>query len=405
MSRKSSRLKPEYWLLVLAVAGIVFGTLAALGDRLTPSSAGLPSPMPPSRPTASEEEAWRIEDEQNTVQVFESAKWGVVKVTTSRSERVYNGSPISSRKGNGSGFFVDRQGHVVTNYHVIEDATNIEVQTISGRSYAATVAGADRLTDLAVLSVEIPETEVYPLVLADYSLVRVGQKAIVLGSPLATGSSMGLDRSPTVTTGIISAKDRSMPIESLTRPNVNDFTIEDLVQTDAAVNPGNSGGPLLNSNGEVVGVVTAIMDAANGIGFAIPSQVVGAIVPELILHGKVVRAYMGVSYHRLDEMNAALGDAAFSEAGYPPTWGALVTGIDEGSPAEKAGLRPCEEVVIVGGTELPFGGDIIVGLDGVPITGSNLSNEILKHKPGDRVVAEVLRGNRKVKVELILGSR
>lgn len=405
MSQKPSRLKPEYWLLILAVVGIVFGTLATLGDRLAPSFAGPPPSLPLPRPSASEEEAWRIQDEQNTVEVFEAAKWGVVKVTTSRAERGYNGSPVSARKGNGSGFFVDRQGHVVTNYHVIEDATTIEIQTISGRSYPAVVVGADRLTDLAVLRADIPENEVYPLVLADYSLVRVGQKAIVLGSPLATGSSMGLDRSPTVTTGIISAKDRSMPIESLTKPNVNDFTIEDLIQTDAAVNPGNSGGPLLNSHGEVVGVVTAIMDAANGIGFAIPSQVVAEVVPELILHGKVVRAYMGVQYHRLDEMNAALGDAVFSEAGYPPTWGALVTGVDKGGPADKAGLRPCDEMVVVNGTELPVGGDIIVSLDGVPITGSNLSDEILKHKPGDRVVVEVLRGNRRVKVELILGSR
>lgn len=405
MSRKPLRLKPEYWLLVLAVAGIVLGTLATLGDRFTPSYAGLPTPTTYTRPSASDEETWRIEDEQNTVQVFESAKWGVVKVTTSRTERSYNGSPVSARKGNGSGFFVDRQGHVVTNYHVIEDATSIEVQTISGRSYTAKVAGADRLTDLAVLSVDIPQSEVYPLVLADYSLVRVGQKAIVLGSPLATGSSMGLDRSPTITTGIISAKDRSMPIESLTRPNVNDFTIEDLIQTDAAVNPGNSGGPLLNSRGEVVGVVTAIMDAANGIGFAIPSQVVAEVVPELILHGKVVRAYMGVSFLRLDHMSAELGGTALAEAGFPPSWGALVTGVDEGGPAEKAALRPCDEVVIVGGSEVPFGGDIIVGLDGVPITGSNLSDEILRHKPGDRVVVDVLRGNRKVKIELILGSR
>ena len=382
--KRRAAIKPEYWLLVLAVAGIVLGTLATLGDRLSTSYA--PPAETASRPASSDEDAWRIQDEQNTVEVFESAKWGVVKVSTSRTGLTPSGSPVSHRKGNGSGFFVDGQGHVVTNYHVIEDATDIEIQTISGRIYSAAVAGADRLTDLAVLEVQIPKEEVYALTLADYSLVRVGQKAIVLGSPLATGSSMGLDRSPTITTGIISAKDRLMPIESLTRPNVNDFTIEDLIQTDAAVNPGNSGGPLLNSSGEVVGVVTAIMDSANGIGFAIPSQVVGAVVPDLIRSGKVVRAFMGVSYLRLDLLRSELGDAAYAETGLPDSQGAMVTDLDKGGPGEKAGLRAADEVLIAGGQDVPVGGDIIIALEGVPITGSNLSDEILRHEPGDREI-------------------
>ncbi len=395
--KKRNIARPEYWLLLLAVAGIVLGTLATLGERFSGRLSFIPSAETATRPNpnTSSEEAWRIQDEQNTVEVFESVKWGVVKVSTSRT----------SHKGNGSGFFIDGQGHVVTNYHVVEDATDIEIQTIAGRTYSAKVAGADRLTDLAVLDVEIPKPEVYPLILADYSLVKVGQKAIVMGSPLATGSSMGLDRSPTITTGIISAKDRSMPIESLTRPNVNDFTIEDLIQTDAAVNPGNSGGPLLNSSGEVVGVVTAIMDSANGIGFAIPSQVVSAVVPDLIQIGKVVRAFMGVSYVRLDLLRSELGAVAYREAGLPDTHGAMVIGLDAGGPGQKAGLRVADGVVIVGGQDVPVGGDIITALEGVPITGSNLSDEILRHKPGDRIVLEVLRDGRKVAVDLVLGSR
>lgn len=405
MKNRSPYQKPEYWLFALALAGIILGTLATFGNDLSPSFAGLPAPQNSSRPSASDEEVWRIQDEQNTVEVFGAAKWGVVKVSTSRTGRTSLGTPQASRKGNGSGFFVDNQGHVVTNNHVIEDATAIEVQTISGRSFKATVIGSDRLTDLAVLKVEAPSDEIYPLRLADYSAVKVGQKAIVLGSPLATGSSMGLDRSPTVTTGIISAKDRSMPIESLTKPNVNDYTIENLIQTDAAVNPGNSGGPLLNSSGEVVGVVTAIMDSANGIGFAIPSQVVGSIVPEILRNGKVTRAFMGVSYLQLDVLYHDLGTTAFSQLDLPTSKGALVTELEDGGPGERAGLRGSTKTLIAGGQEVPVGGDIVTGLDGVEVTGSNLSTEILRHKPGDKVRLDVLRGNQKISVDLVLGSR
>lgn len=406
MNKRNPRGKPEYWLLVLALAGIVIGTLATFGDSLATSHAGLPTPLNSSRPALSDEEAWRIQDEQNTMEVFEAVRRGVVKVTTSwardqREDRL----PWSARKGNGSGFFVDGQGHVVTNYHVVEDAASIEVQTSSGRTYPAAVAGADRLTDLAVLDVEVPQEEVFPLTLADFSLVRVGQKAIVMGSPLATGSSMGLGRSPTITTGIVSAIDRSMPIESVSKPNVNDFTIEHLIQTDAAVNPGNSGGPLLNSSGEVVGVVTAIMDSANGIGFAIPSQVVAGVVPDLIENGRVVRAFMGISYLSLDVLYEELGEDAYAEAGWPQSKGALITGLEEQGPGKKAGLRSSEETVTAGGEEFPTGGDIIVGLDGEAITGSNLHSELGEHRPGDKIVLDVLRHGRVIEVEMTLGSR
>ena len=275
MRRTSLRSKPEYWLVVLALIGAVAGAVATYTGRLSPrlsGSVGLTGTVPSQ---TEEEASWRIQDEENTVEVFEMAKRGVVMVVTTYPGGAGSGRAGAERHGNGSGFFIDEAGHVVTNNHVIEGATAVEIHTYSGKSYKASVAGADRLTDLAVLSVgDIPKEEVFSLTLADSGSVRVGQKAIVLGSPLATGSAMGLDRSPTVTTGIISAKDRSMPIESLTKPNVNDYTIENLIQTDAAVNPGNSGGPLLDSKGRVVGVVTAIMDSATGIGFAIPADVV-----------------------------------------------------------------------------------------------------------------------------------
>lgn len=416
--RKMERLsKPEYWLLLLAIIGILFGTLATYGKGIAPGFPGFswlpdspgaslsPVRVRPPVTTPGDEASWRIEDEENTVEVFESAKRGVVMVITSRG-RPASGNPVISRKGNGSGFFIDYEGHVVTNYHVVEDAAAIEVQTFSGRLYKAVVVGSDRLTDLAVLEVQaIPQEEVFPIPLADYREVRVGQKAIVLGSPLATGSSMGLDRSPTVTTGIISAKDRSMPIESLSRPNVTDYTIENLIQTDAAVNPGNSGGPLLNSRGEVVGVVTAIMDAASGIGFAIPSQVVAGVVPDILRAGEVTRPYMGIRFQQLDLLAKDMDAAAFAQLGLGVSKGALLIEVEESSSAAKAGLKGSTRQVTVGGQEYSVGGDIITGLDGVEIVGSNLSGEILKHKPGDKVKLEVLRDGEKMTVEVTLGSR
>ena len=310
-----------------------------------------------------------------------------------------------SRRGNGTGFFVDSVGHIVTNFHVIEGATKILVHTYSGTTYAASVVGSDRLTDLAVLKVDAPAEEIVPLALADYSQVKVGQKAIAVGMPLATGTNMGLDRSPTVTTGIVSAKDRSLPIESKTKPGVNDFTIENLLQTDAAVNPGNSGGPLLNSSAEVVGVVTAIMDSASGIGFAIPSNIVADVLPQIIANGEVKRAYMGISYLPLDELAKTYGEEVVAALGLPTLKGALVTEVEPGMAADKAGIIGKTKNIVVAGLEFPVGGDIIVSINGVQVSGSDLSGLILRHKPGDTVTLEVFRGDRRMTLELTLGSR
>jgi 2-alkenal reductase len=406
MKKTSLSRKPEYWLLVLALLGILLGTVATYAGRLSPDVPGMAGVARPPAITGGSEASWRLQDEQNTVEVFEATKRGVVLVATTRGSQGAAGRPGTSRKGNGSGFFIDQQGHIVTNNHVIEDATAIEVQTFAGTIYKATVIGSDRLTDLAVLQVQgVPKEEIFPLKLADYETVKVGQKAIVLGSPLATGSSMGLDRSPTVTTGIISAKDRSMPIESLTKPNVNDFTVENLVQTDAAVNPGNSGGPLLSSKGEVIGVVTAIMDSASGIGFAIPSQVVADVIPKILQSGGVRRAFMGIAFLPLDRLSKDMDAASFAQLGLSVSKGALVTEVESGGPAEKAGIKGSTRRVTIGGQEFATGGDVIVSIDGVEVAGSDLSGEILTHKPGDKVRLGLVRDGRRITVEVTLGSR
>lgn len=398
--------KPEAWLLILALIGAITGSLATYGrEAADRASTGSPPGITLAQ-SSPDEEAWRIQDEENTVQVFEAAIRGVVMVTTyGSSGRSGPDTSGLSRLGNGSGFFIDSEGHIVTNNHVVEEATSVEVRTYSGQVLPATVVGTDRLTDLAVLSVDIPEEEVYPLTLADYSQVRVGQKAIVLGSPMATGSDMGLDRSSSVTTGIISAKDRSLPIESVTRPGVNDFTVENLIQTDAAVNPGNSGGPLLNSKGEVVGVVTAILDSASGIGFAIPSEVVYQVVPQILQTGSMTWAFMGVSYYPIDALLEGLDSQSIAKLDLGVTEGALVTDVNQDGPADKAGIKGSLRTVTIDGEDYPAGGDIIASMDGTPVRGSDLSSLITRHKPGDKVVLDIIRDGKHLTVEVVLGSR
>jgi len=388
------------WLLFLAVLGILSGAILTFAQE-KPFDIGFPGgqgtvgePGQELKPVQHEAPSY-LADEENTVQVYEATRRGVIMVLTDY--------PDQGRRGNGSGFFWDQEGHVVTNFHVVEDARSILVHTSSGNSYEAKVIGTDRLTDLAVLKVEAPKDEIFPLPRGDFDKVKVGQKAIVMGSPFASDSSLGLDRSPGITTGIISAKDRSLPIPSRTKPGVNDFTVENLLQTDAAVNPGNSGGPLLDSHGKVVGIVTAIIDSANGIGFAIPVNVAEAIVPQLIRDGRVQRAYLGVSYLPLDDLKKTIGDA-YEMLGFPPQ-GALVTDVDKGGPADKAGLKGGTRRASVRGQEILLGGDVIVALEGVPIFGSNLSSEILKYPPGTIVTVEVLRDAKRLAFKVVLGSR
>jgi S1-C subfamily serine protease len=398
--RNSRFLKPEALIILLAAIGIAIGTMATVGRGVALDS--LFSPVNKSYENdylTSVEEAWRIQDEKNTISTYQSAKFGVVLVSTS------SGSGATLSRGNGSGFFIDNEGHIVTNHHVIENADRIEIHTHSGNVYEATVVGADRLTDLAVLKVMAPQSDIHPLPIGDYSAVRVGQKAIVLGSPLATGSSLGLDRSPTITTGVISAIDRSLPIESQTKPGVNDFTVENLIQTDAAVNPGNSGGPLLNSRGEVVGVVTAIIGSANGIGFAIPSSVMAEVIPEILKHGEVSRAFMGISYLPLDTLRKNMTEEEFRKMGLSVEEGALITDVDSQGPAHKAGLKPAQDTVMIGGVQYVTGGDVITAIDHVPVKGSDLSSKVLEYRPGDIVTLTVIRNGKTLEIDITLGSR
>lgn len=362
------------------------------GPGLSAAAEGISAEGPNSRDISL---GWRQDSEENTVAVAAAAIPGVVQIRVRKSQP-HSGFTVPVQ-GGGSGFVYDQQGYIVTNNHVVAGGERVEVVFSDGRIFAATVVGTDRLTDLAVVKVDRPAGELAVLPLGDSDRVRVGQKAIAIGSPLGddNGITMGLNKAPSVTQGIISAKDRSMPVMSEKDENVTDFRIENLLQTDAAINPGNSGGPLLNSRGEVVGVNTAIIPGAQGIGFAIPSNVVRSVVPDLIKGGKVNRAYLGITFNDLSKVLADLGDT-FKP---PVARGVLVMEVRPGTPAAKAGLKGFE------GSGLGIDGDIIVAINGIPVDGDTLPREILKYKPGETVKLDVYRGDKRIEISISLGQR
>ncbi|MGE5590368.1 MAG: S1C family serine protease [Bacillota bacterium] len=340
-------------------------------------------------------------EERNVVAVVEVASPGVVQILVDAPTATHPAGGQSS----GSGFVWDTDGHIVTNNHVVEEGGRITAVFHGGSQVEARVVGADHLTDLAVLEVKVPKSALAPLPLADSDKVRVGQKAIAIGSPLGIGEvsdEFGLDGEPTVTEGIVSAKDRTLPIQ---QNGVTEFRIRRLIQTDAAINPGNSGGPLLNSRAEVIGVNTAIIPTARGIGFAIPSNVVSRVVPQLIAEGKVERPQLGIEFVSLERVRKDLRDA-FDELGFPTDHGALVTAVVPGSGAAEAGIRGSTGTQLVAGYgPVPVGGDIIVAVDGRAIAGDDLPEAVLGYSVGERITLTLYRNGQKMDVEVTLSRR
>ncbi len=306
--------------------------------------------------------------------VYARAYKSVVEITASGSETNPSGEP-GTQRAQGSGFVYDRDGTIVTNQHVVGDSSSLSVRFWNGTSYEAELVGTDPSTDLAVLRVDAPASLLAPLALGDSSALDVGDAVAAIGSPF------GLEG--TLTTGVVSALHRQM-----TAPN--NFTITDSVQTDAAINHGNSGGPLLDAQGRVVGVNAQIESDSggnDGIGFAIPSNTVRSIVDQLLDTGAVEHAYLGIGL-----VSAANGVA--------------VTEVREGTPADSAGLEPATGTTTVDGEEVPSGGDVIVAIDGEPVTTSaELQSAIDAQKPGDTVTLTVLRDGDRTTVEVTLGTR
>jgi len=305
------------------------------------------------------------------IQIFERSEEGVVQVNIQRS------SDLVTSNGVGSGFVFDKNGHVITNEHVVNDAEKVIVTFLDGRSYNADVIGVDAATDIAVIQVDADPSLLKPLHIGDSSNLKVGMEVAAIGNPF------GL--SGTMTSGIISALGRLLP-------QATGFSIPDVVQTDAAINPGNSGGPLLNSRAEVVGINTAIQSATGeftGVGFAIPSNTIAKIVPRLIADGVYHHPWVGISGRDIDPALAKALNLVDAR-------GFLIINIVPGSPAEKAGLKGSAETREVDGVEYLLGGDVILSVDGKIV---RQIDDILIHLQrykavGDEMVLEVLRDGR-----------
>jgi S1-C subfamily serine protease len=320
-------------------------------------------------------------------QVYEAAAGSVVEISTSGSAEDTPFGYGQLQQGTGSGFVYDDEGHIVTNYHVVEGAETLTVRFADGTEREATVVGTDPSTDLAVIDVDAPASELAPLVVADTDTVSVGEPVVAIGSPY------GLEG--TVTAGIVSALDRQIQAP-------DGYTISGAIQTDAAINPGNSGGPLLDADGRVIGV-NAQIESDNGgnvgLGFAIPGDTVRTVASQLISGQDVEHAYLGV---QISEVPAEV----VQEAGGPDQAAVAVTSVSPGSPADDAGLEAEATTGGADGQGYPSGGDLIVAVNGEAVeSAAELQSAIATGKPGETVTLTVVRDGSERQVEAVLGSR
>jgi S1-C subfamily serine protease len=324
-------------------------------------------------------------------QIYRNAAPGVVVITATQTQEVpptfFQPAQKEQSRSLGSGFVVDKRGDVVTNDHVVAGASRIRVGFDGGASYPATVVGADPSTDVAVVRVKAPASALHPLAFGDSGGSQVGDPIYAIGNPF------GLDR--TMTAGIVSATGRDIQAP-------NGLTIANAIQTDAPINHGNSGGPLIDRSGKVVGVNAQIeggtVDANVGVGFAIPSDTAGSIARQLIEHGQAKHAWLGVEVATIDPSVARVVRGL-------PSQGVVVARVTKGSPAAKAGLAGATRQVTIDGVSAPLGGDAIVAFDGKPMrTSAQLADAVAQHKPGDVVKLTVLRGGARRTVAVTLGD-
>lgn len=311
--------------------------------------------------------------ELHTIRLFEEASPSVCYITTKTRQRSFWGYDVTEvPSGSGSGFVWDKDGHIITNYHVIDGATKAIVTLANGESYEASAAGYAKEKDLAVLKIDAPAGALNPIPLGTSEGIRVGQAVYAIGNPF------GLDQ--TLTTGVVSALDREINSQA-------GIPIRGVIQSDAAINPGNSGGPLLDSRGQLIGVNTAIYSpsgASAGIGFSIPVDVVSYVVPDLIRYGEIRRATIGADFRQFSRIK-----------------GLVLYNVLENGPADRAGIR--------GVSRDPRGnrvlGDLLVGINGVPVTTSTeYFLEMEKYEPGETIRLNLIRDEREVAVQVRLGS-
>ena len=389
-----ARMPQKILLLALGGAALIgagggVGTYAAGGGGSKTTTRGVTPPTAASSTGSSSTSAGTLTSQSSPLSIGEIYKRDApavveITVTTQGSTGVF-GQGGGTQQAQGSGFVYDSQGDIVTDQHVVSGASSISVRFANGASYKATLVGQDASSDLAVIKVNAPASLLHPLALADSSTVSVGDGVVAIGSPF------GLQG--TITSGIVSALHRD-----ITAPN--NFTITDTIQTDAAINHGNSGGVLLNLSGNVVGV-TAQIDSESGgndgVGFAIPSNTIRSIVSQLIGSGSVQRAYLGVHIQTIPT------DAA-GRLNVPA--GVEITSVVSGSPASKAGIKGSTGSEIVNGQQYVTGGDVITQVDGRAVTNADtLQTEVAGRKPGTKVTLTLVRNGTTKTVTVTLGTR
>ena len=325
-------------------------------------------------------------EEANNVKIYHDAAPAVANIVTRAVEYdfFFNAVPV---EGAGSGFVIDPRGYILTNAHVIQGVQTVEVTLGDQSRHPAKVVGSDPRNDIALLKIDPRGKPLVALPLGDSRALRVGQRVLAIGNPFGFQS--------TLTTGVVSALGRTVQTDERT-------VIDEAIQTDAAINRGNSGGPLLDSHGRVVGINSAIFSPSGttaGIGFAIPIHTAKQIADDLIREGRVRRAYLGVD-------TTALFPGLAEALGLPVEEGLLIERVVPNSPAAQAGVRGGSRAVIAGMRRILVGGDVLVALDGQPVSNQLDMNRLLNRKrPGERVRLTVFRGRQKMDVEVMLGER
>ncbi|MGO8696061.1 MAG: S1C family serine protease [Rectinemataceae bacterium] len=336
-------------------------------------------------------------DELQNIDVYQRLNEGVVNITTEIVAINWFYEPVPQEGGSGSGSIIDSRGYVLTNNHVVKDATKIYVNLANGGRYLAKVVGVDPENDLAIIKFDPPkDVRLTVIPFGDSSQLKVGQKVLAIGNPF------GLER--TLTQGIVSGIGRPVTESSDSGTNV---LIRDMIQTDASINPGNSGGPLLNSRGEMIGVNTMIYSPSGGsvgIGFAVPVNTAKRVVPDLIRSGMVRRGWIGVeSVQLFPELVDFMKQNGYA---VPVSSGLLVSRVDRGGNADQAGIRGGETEVRYGRSTFYVGGDIVVSVNGLKTaTITDFYSALENTKPGDRVNVEFYRGTKRLGVEIVLSDR
>lgn len=383
-------------LLLCAVIICAIVACSCKGQELlagnAPSADHLFTKPPVIVPTSLPDEAIsRLEAEDEVLtSVYQRASPAVVYI-----EAIASGEGGEALIASGSGFVIDPEGHIVTNAHVIEQADYLQVSFADGTVTRAEVLGKDPYSDLAVMRVDIPQAQLWPLELGDSDTLRVGQRVIAIGNPF------GLEG--TMTVGIISALGRSLPAQVLAGEGY--FSNPDIIQTDATINPGNSGGPLLDLHGRVIGVNTAIRSDTGvnaGVGFAVPVNTLKRVVPHLIEEGTYHYPYLGIT----SDTRFTVAELA-EPLGLPVTYGVLISGVQPGTGAARAGLRGGDHEVEVRGTAVRAGGDIIVAINGYRLRSFDdlVAYLVRETEVGQEVTLTIIRNGELMEVPVVLGER